>query len=95
LFLVKDFQDHFSQQTGIGSNMSKLQDKNLPILRRRLHWKNVSQSGGHSYRAFHRFGQAKFPNGGSVLGSSQFPMLRKYDFFVDIKNFLWKIINPI
>jgi len=24
------------------------------------------------YRAFHGFGQAKFPNGGSVLGSSQF-----------------------
>jgi len=23
------------------------------------------------YRAFHRFGQAKFPDGGSVLGSSQ------------------------
>jgi len=27
------------------------------------------------YRAFHRFGQAKFPNGGSVLGSSQFSVL--------------------
>jgi len=30
---------------------------------------------GHSktfYRAFHRFGQAKFANGGLVLGSSQF-----------------------
>jgi hypothetical protein len=25
--------------------------------------------------AFHRFGQAKFPDGGSVLGSSQFSML--------------------
>jgi len=24
------------------------------------------------YRAFHGFGQAKFPDGGSVLGSSQF-----------------------
>jgi len=23
------------------------------------------------YRAFHRFGQAKFPNGGSVLGSNE------------------------
>jgi hypothetical protein len=28
-----------------------------------------------SYRAFHGFGQAKFPDGGSVLGSSQFTQL--------------------
>jgi hypothetical protein len=28
-----------------------------------------------TYRAFHRFGQAKFPDGGSVLGSSQFSIL--------------------
>jgi len=28
-----------------------------------------------NYRAFHRFGQAKFPDGGSVLGSSQFSIL--------------------
>ncbi len=27
------------------------------------------------YRAFHRFGQAKFANGGSILGSSQFTLL--------------------
>jgi hypothetical protein len=27
------------------------------------------------YGAFHRFGQAKFPEGGSVLGSSQFSIL--------------------
>jgi hypothetical protein len=27
------------------------------------------------YRAFHRFGQAKFPNGGSILGSNQFSIL--------------------
>jgi len=27
------------------------------------------------YRAFYRFGQAKFPNGGSILGSSQFSIL--------------------
>jgi len=27
------------------------------------------------YRAFHRFGQAKFPDGGLVLGSSQFSVL--------------------
>jgi len=27
------------------------------------------------YRAFHEFGQAKFPNGGLVLGSSQFSIL--------------------
>ncbi len=28
-----------------------------------------------TYRAFHRFGHAKFPDGGSVLGSSQFSIL--------------------
>jgi len=28
-----------------------------------------------TYRAFHRFGQAKFPDGGSVLGSGQFSIL--------------------
>jgi len=27
------------------------------------------------YRAFHRFAQAKFPDGGSILGTSQFSML--------------------
>jgi len=27
------------------------------------------------YRAFHRFGQATFPDGGSILGSSQFSLL--------------------
>jgi len=27
------------------------------------------------YRAFHRFGKAKFPDGGLVLGSSQFSIL--------------------
>jgi len=29
----------------------------------------------HLYIAFHRFGQAKFAYGGSVLGSSQFTLL--------------------
>jgi len=29
------------------------------------------------YRAFHRFGQAKFPYGGLVLGSSQISLLPK------------------
>jgi len=28
-----------------------------------------------SYRVFHGFGQAKFPDGGSVLGSNQFSVL--------------------
>jgi len=28
-----------------------------------------------TYRAFHRFGQAKFPDGGSILGSKQFLIL--------------------
>jgi len=27
------------------------------------------------YQTFHRFGQANFPDGGSVLGSSQFSVL--------------------
>jgi len=27
------------------------------------------------YRVFHRFGQVKFPNGGLILGSSQFSVL--------------------
>jgi len=27
------------------------------------------------YREFHRLGQAKFPNGGSILGLSQFSIL--------------------
>jgi len=27
------------------------------------------------YRVFHRFGQAKFPDGGTVLSSSQFSIL--------------------
>jgi hypothetical protein len=29
------------------------------------------------YRPFHQFGQAKFPDGGSVLGLSQFLILRQ------------------
>jgi len=28
-----------------------------------------------SYRTFHRFGQAEFPDGGTVLGTSQFSVL--------------------
>jgi len=31
--------------------------------------------GSTTYRAFHRLGQAKFPDGGSVLGSSQFSIM--------------------
>jgi len=27
------------------------------------------------YKAFHEFGQAKFPDGGSIFGSSQFSVL--------------------
>jgi len=29
----------------------------------------------HIYKAFHRFGQAKFPEGGLILGSGQFSIL--------------------
>ena len=35
----------------------------------------VGEREGERYRAFHKFGQAKFPNGGLVLGSSQFSIL--------------------
>jgi len=34
--------------------------------------KQLWQNAGPYYRAFHGFGQAKFPDGGSVLDSSQF-----------------------
>jgi len=40
---------------------------------RSIEWIESSTIG--TYRAFHRFGQAKFPDGGSVLGSSQFFIL--------------------
>ncbi len=36
--------------------------------------KNVYHRSALS-RAFHGFGQAKFPDGGSILGSSQFSVL--------------------
>jgi len=36
---------------------------------------NFSFSDAMSYRAFHGFGKAKFSDGGSVLGSSQFSIL--------------------
>jgi hypothetical protein len=36
------------------------------------------------YRAFYRLGQAKFSNGGSVLGSSQFSILPQ-----PLKNDAW------
>jgi len=36
---------------------------------------SLSFTNLHTYRAFHRFGQAKFPEGGSVLSSSQFSIL--------------------
>ncbi len=38
-------------------------------------WPTVNNTEAWIYRAFQRFGQAKFPDGGSVLGSSQFSML--------------------
>jgi len=33
------------------------------------------KTGKEYYRVFHGFGQAKFPYGGSILGSSQFTLL--------------------
>jgi len=41
--------------------------------------------GCQTYRASHRFGQAKFPNDGLVLGSSQFSKLHP----AAIKNDAW------
>jgi len=41
-----------------------------------LAWDNKVKAGSF-YRAFHGFGQAKFPDGGSVLGSSQFSKLHQ------------------
>jgi hypothetical protein len=34
-----------------------------------------SQKGARLYKVFHRFGQAKFADVGSILGSSQFLLL--------------------
>jgi len=34
-----------------------------------------NKQGAVTYRAFHRFGQAKFPDDGLVLGSNLFSML--------------------
>jgi len=36
---------------------------------------NNLEAGQHFYRAFDRFGQVKFPDDGSILGSSQFSIL--------------------
>jgi hypothetical protein len=41
-------------------------------LRKNYVQREKKHKGTHSYRAFHRFGQAKFADGGSVLGMSQF-----------------------
>jgi len=40
------------------------------------------------YRAFHRFGHAKFPDDGSILGSSQFSKLLQLPpkILLDLKN---------
>jgi len=37
-----------------------------------------------NYRAFHRFGQAKFPDGGSVLGLSQFSILTQPPLWIKL-----------
>jgi len=53
----------------------------------------------NSYRAFHRFGQAKIPGGGSVLGSSQFLALPQLPpkMMLSLKKVKidWKISNFI
>jgi len=40
-------------------------------------WRIKYTISDYYYKAFHRFGQAKFPDSGSVLGSSQFSILPK------------------
>jgi len=35
----------------------------------------MAKVGGVCYKAFHGYGQAKFPDVGSILGSSQFTLL--------------------
>jgi len=39
------------------------------------YWTTNTESGLLTNKAFHRFGQTKFPNDGSVLGSSKFSIL--------------------
>jgi len=49
------------------------------------------------YRAFHQFGQAKFPDGGSILGSRQFSILPqqplKMMLGLKVVKIDWKISN--
>ena len=45
------------------------------VISRRLYSIFIRPGNSSSYRAFHRFGQAKFAYGGPVLGSSQFSPL--------------------
>ncbi len=47
----------------------------LKIIERKELEKKKLNSSLKTQKAFHRFGQAKFPDGGSVLGSSQFSIL--------------------
>jgi len=52
------------------------QGKQLQIVLLRLRKTFFLMTFKHfSYRAFHRFGQPKFDDGGSILGSSQFTLL--------------------
>jgi hypothetical protein len=43
-----------------------------PLSKPQLYLTSIKVELKYLYRAFHRFGQAKFPDGGSILGSSQF-----------------------
>jgi len=47
------------------------------------------------YRAFHRFGQAKFAYGGSILGSSQFTLLSKLPLKTMLNLKVVKIVSKI
>jgi len=49
----------------------------------------------HSYRAFHRFGQAKIANGGLVLGSSQFSLLPQLPYKMVLDSKVVKIESKI
>ncbi len=63
-------QDHcFTVVKGIHTNF-----KIIILLQDLIFYVNGDQRDKH-YRAFHRFGQAKFPGFGLILGTSQFSVL--------------------
>jgi len=62
-----------NKRTNVTVNLDNCQSKE-GLLKIKL-WNFESQVETQSNRALHGFGQAKFSDGGSVLGSSQFSIL--------------------